>query len=539
MNQELNGSKRPAIYVRVSTDEQAQSGTSLDTQIATLSEDLKGERSAEPLVFIDDGYSGSSPNRPGLMELENAITNGLVSEVRVASLDRLARDLVLQETLLNRWSRQGIEFRSRREPDLGNADATRVLIRQVLGAISQYERAVIAARMLAGRIARAHQGFWPGGKVGFGYKLEGEPPKVVLDAEPASFIREAGLRVLNGERVAHIAEDLEKRNIPGPSGNGWEPGYLARMLRSPIYRGEGRYRVREYVEPATRRKSEHARMRTQNSPRVRPEEEWILFEIPAIFSETEWATIQATLATRTKPPVESGSYLLSRRFHSACGSKYHGNYNNGKTRYLCHNRLTRKRTGNEDCGCPAIPSHEVDEALWRAVIQVLAEPDRLLTTAREEITRRGMQKSESTMRKELENADGKLTQKREALARLARFHAENGDLAGGVYEAAAQPIKDEINRLEQTREKLLAGIPDMAWKVDEKAFSDIASQVLERLGEMDYYERQRLIALLDVQVAFESDGRISASLSAPQPSESCQQKVFTCTSSRLRRRISR
>lgn len=154
--------RRPAIYVRVSTDEQAQWGTSLETQLATLREDLAAEGAAEPLVFIDDGYSGSSPTRPGLMELESAVTNGLVSEVRVAALDRLARDLVLQETLLNRWSRQGIGFKSRREPDLGSADPTRVLIRQVLGAISQYERAVIAARMLAGRIAPGPSGVLAG-----------------------------------------------------------------------------------------------------------------------------------------------------------------------------------------------------------------------------------------------------------------------------------------------------------------------------------------------------------------------------------------
>jgi DNA invertase Pin-like site-specific DNA recombinase len=322
------------------------------------------------------------------MALENAIAEGQVSEVRVASLDRLARDLVLQETLLNRWARQGIGFRSLREPDLGTADATRVLIRQVLGAISQYERAVIASRMLAGRIARAHQGFWPGGKVPFGYQLEGDPPRVVAVPQKATIVREAGTRVLAGERVAHIAQDFERRNIPGPGGNGWEPGYLSRMLKNPTYKGEGRYRVREYVEPVTRRKSEHAMKGTLNSSRIRPEEEWITFEIPAVFSEAEWEQLQTVLATRTKPPVEAGSYLLSRRFYSACGSKYHGNYNNGKTRYLCNDRLNRKRTGKDDCGCPAIPSPVVDEAVWRTIGEIMAEPERLLTTAREELQRR-------------------------------------------------------------------------------------------------------------------------------------------------------
>lgn len=83
------------------------------------------------------------------MALEQAIAEGSVSEVHVASLDRLSRDLVLQETLVSHWLRSGIGFASLREPDLGQTDPTRMLIRQVLGAISQFERAVIAARMMA------------------------------------------------------------------------------------------------------------------------------------------------------------------------------------------------------------------------------------------------------------------------------------------------------------------------------------------------------------------------------------------------------
>lgn len=523
--------RRPAIYARVSTEEQAQSGTSLETQVSSLKEQLP-PGGPEPLVYIDDGYSGSSPNRPALMDLESAIADGKVSEVRVASLDRLARDLVLQETLLNRWARQGIGFRSLREPDLGTADATRVLIRQVLGAISQYERAVIASRMLAGRIARAHQGFWPGGKVPFGYQLEGNPPRVVLDAEKGKIVREAGTRVIAGERVTRIAQDFERRGIPGPGGNGWEPGYLSRLLKNPAYKGEGRYRVREYVEPVTRRKSEHAMKGTLNSPRIRPEEEWITYEIPAVLSEAEWEKLQSVLSTRTKPPVEAGSYLLSRRFYTACGAKYYGNYNNGKTRYLCYDRLNRKRTGKQDCGCPAISSGTVDEALWRTIAEVLAEPERLLTTAREELNRRGIAKSESTLRKELASVDRKLTKSRGALARLARYHAEQGTLDQATFEAAAQPLRDEIAKLEQHREKLLVSLPDIAWREDEKAFSEVASQVLGRLEEMDFSERQRLVTLLNVEVRHEPDGQVSASLSAPHPSEACQRKVFNCTFSR-------
>ena len=59
----------------------------------------------------------------------------------------------------------------------------------------------------------------------------------------------------------------------------------------------------------------------------------------------------------------------------------------------------------------------------------------------------------------------------------------------------------------------------MAWRQEERAFATVASQILDRLDDMEFSEKQHLIALLDVRVDLESDGRISASLSAPKPSD--------------------
>lgn len=523
---------RPAIYARVSTEEQAQFGTSLETQIETLKSELAAQDQPQPILFVDDGYSGSTPNRPGLMELERAISEGKVSQVRISSLDRLARDLVLQETLLNRWERLGVSFRSQREPDLGQTDPTRVLIRQVLGAISQYERAVIATRMLAGRLARAHQGFWPGGKVPYGYGLDGIPPKVVLDPAAAEVMREAGRRVIAGERVTHIASDFNRLGVPGPGGNGWDGGYLSRLLQNPAYKGEAHYRMREYVEPRRRRSVKHAVARTKNSPRIRPEEDWITVEVPAVFSATEWETIQATIAKRGKPKKDSGEYLISRRFHSACGSTYAGNYNNGKPRYLCRNRTTRKYRGRDDCGCPAIPSVAVDSAAWQAVAEVLLEPERLMTAAREELNLRGAAQSEAQLQRDLQSLEKKLARAREALARLVRYHAQSDTLDSPTFETALQPLREEVATLESERERFLLTLPGGGWEQAKEAIEAVALEVMDRLDNLVFDEKQRLLALLDVQIKLEPNGQIVASLAAPRPSELDQRKVLNCTSSR-------
>jgi site-specific DNA recombinase len=512
--------RRPAIYVRVSTEEQAASGTSLRSQIRTLRDEIRNEGQSRPMLFVDDGYSGTLPHRPGLMELEAAISTGEVSEVRVTALDRLSRDLVLQETLLSRWAKLGVGFKSQREPDLAQADPTRVLIRQVLGAISQYERSVIAARMMAGRVARAQQGHWPGGKPAFGFVLSGHPPKAVIDPRRAALIREAGERVLNGERATWIAEDFTRRKIDGPGGKVWDGGYLSRMLRNPIYKGEGRYRVREFVEPKTRRKTEHAVNGTRNTAKLRSQEEWITFEVPTIFSDSEWAAIQTELGKRGSPKKEEETYLLSRRFESTCGAAFHGNRHNGKPRYLCSRRVNRKQTGDEDCGCSQIPASLVDEAVWAAVAEILSEPERIASIAAERLRLRGLDSGDSEAEKRLRGIDRKIVKEREALNRLIRFHAESGTLNDEDFERAVTDFRMYLEKLEDDRNQLLRSLPGEQTAHDQQLIAQIASDVANRLQNLKFEEKQRIIALLDVRVRAEEEGRFVASLSGSPESKS-------------------
>ena len=101
----------------------------------------------------------------------------------VYRLDRLARDLILQETLVQRLRDQETPVRSATEPDLDTDtdDPTKVLIRQIIGAVSQYERAVIRGRMMAGKAAKREAGGYVGGTVAYGWQLE--DGQVVLDPD--------------------------------------------------------------------------------------------------------------------------------------------------------------------------------------------------------------------------------------------------------------------------------------------------------------------------------------------------------------------
>ena len=80
-----------AIYSRVSTQEQATEGTSLDYQDDQLRNYCQFQKWRVVQSYVDSGYSGKDINRPGLQELFSDAKLGLFQKVIVLKLDRLAR----------------------------------------------------------------------------------------------------------------------------------------------------------------------------------------------------------------------------------------------------------------------------------------------------------------------------------------------------------------------------------------------------------------------------------------------------------------
>jgi DNA invertase Pin-like site-specific DNA recombinase len=85
--------KRAIIYLRVSTDEQAESGLGLDAQLASAMKKAKEIGAGPILTFSDPGISGSTPidKRPGLSQALATIGKGDI--LIVAKRDRLSRSL--------------------------------------------------------------------------------------------------------------------------------------------------------------------------------------------------------------------------------------------------------------------------------------------------------------------------------------------------------------------------------------------------------------------------------------------------------------
>jgi DNA invertase Pin-like site-specific DNA recombinase len=217
-------------YTRVGTREQV-TGFGLEVQAKAIKDYAKANGLRLVRTLSDEGISGSNglDARKGLAEVLTVVESGQVSGLVVYRLDRLARDLILQETLMTRMHEAGVEVLSVTEPDIDSEDGTRVLVRQILGAVSQYERALIRSRMMGGRAAKVASGGYGGGRPPFGWRAEGKE----LVPEPREQEAIALVRQLADEGLSsrQIAARLEEAGHRPKVGEQWSSVQVLRILR--------------------------------------------------------------------------------------------------------------------------------------------------------------------------------------------------------------------------------------------------------------------------------------------------------------------
>jgi DNA invertase Pin-like site-specific DNA recombinase len=215
------------MYRRVSTAEQVEH-FGLAVQEQKIKAWAKAGRHRIVGSYADEGKGGGNglETRPELAEALARVEAGEADALVVSRLDRLARDLLLQETWITKLEQAGRQVISVEEPEPEGEDHMRTLVRQILGAIAQYEKAVIRGRMAAGRAAKAERGGFAYGSPPLGYRAEGKE-LVVDEAEQATVRRITELRD-SGLSWRQIQDALEAEGIPPKRGGRWHPVTIAR-----------------------------------------------------------------------------------------------------------------------------------------------------------------------------------------------------------------------------------------------------------------------------------------------------------------------
>lgn len=217
--------QRALAYLRVSSRGQvdgdgfARQETAVQEWSNRVGADLLG-------VFREEGISGTAEliSRPALNRLIERILEGGIDTVVVEKADRLARDLIVSEMLLRQFSQLGVKvIEAEGGNDLTAGDSgnpTARLIRQVLAAVSEFEKSSIVGKLRAARNRKR-------GETG---RCEGNKPYGAKDGE-AEVVSVIGALRSEGLTVRQIAEELDRRGVKSRSGGKWSPSVVARALK--------------------------------------------------------------------------------------------------------------------------------------------------------------------------------------------------------------------------------------------------------------------------------------------------------------------
>src|SRR5512142_2340549 len=181
-----------AIYARVSTERQGRQQT-IDSQLDALRKwaDDGGHELPQEHIYIDEGYTGSRLDRPGLDGLRDAAQQGTIDIIAVLSPDRLARKYAYQVLLLEELRKAGCEvvFLHRAISD----DPHDQLLLQIQGAVAEYERAVLGERFRRGKLQKARAGHWIAGQAPYGYRYvparDSAPAHLEIEEAEAEVVR--------------------------------------------------------------------------------------------------------------------------------------------------------------------------------------------------------------------------------------------------------------------------------------------------------------------------------------------------------------
>lgn len=227
-----------ALYIRVSTDAQAEEGFSLDAQRQRLEAMCvaNGWPLCEEHVYIDAGESGKSTARPAFQKMHGAIDAGLINRVVVTKLDRLSRNTRDFLEFLDYCTARDCAIVSIAESfDTGTATGRAVVT--VLMAFAELERTQITDRVMSGKRQKAQTGGYNGSRAPYGYIYDRNEQRFQIDDAQAAIVRRIFTEFLTGDGMKAIADRLNNQAIPTKMGGTWDASTIRYILRNGAYAG--------------------------------------------------------------------------------------------------------------------------------------------------------------------------------------------------------------------------------------------------------------------------------------------------------------
>lgn len=224
-----------ALYVRVSTTEQAVDGFSIAAQTRLLTEYCQKNNIKIYNIYADEGISGQKENRPGFQQMLKDSLNKSFDIILVHKFDRFARKVELSRRVKQQLRKSGINVISITEPI---EDSPIGFFQEgIMELLAEYYSKNLSVEVKKGHRERAEQGLH-NGSVPFGYKIDNNVDcKMIIEEDQAKIVEWIFLSYLNGSGLNKIAKTLNSSSIKGSVGGEWCAKSISMILKNPKYAG--------------------------------------------------------------------------------------------------------------------------------------------------------------------------------------------------------------------------------------------------------------------------------------------------------------
>ncbi len=219
--------KQAIGYVRVSTEQQASEGVSLEAQRAKIEHWCKANDYELVNVYVDAGISGKSMDkRPGLLDALKSLKKGMA--LVSYSLSRLARSTKDALSIGEAVAKKKADMVSLTE-QIDTTTAAGKMMFQMLSVLAEFERNLVAERTTNALQHKKRTGQKYTNQTPYGFEaIEGRLVQVQQEAE---IVAEIQASRTGGNTLQFIADDLNGRGIPTKTGKTWQPATIHMLLK--------------------------------------------------------------------------------------------------------------------------------------------------------------------------------------------------------------------------------------------------------------------------------------------------------------------
>lgn len=466
---ELNKVKnvlRVALYVRVSSQEQADEGYSIGEQTERLKKYADAMGWTVYKIYVDPGYSGGNIDRPGLNEMIKDVEAGEIDTVVVYKLDRLSRSqfdtlyLIEKVFLVN-----NTDFVSMTENFSTNTPLGRAMI-GFLAVFAQLEKDKINERTLMGKEARAKEGKWGGGSsepIGYDYN----PTTEILEINEYEKMQilEAIDLFLKGTPLRTICNIFEEKGYTyrgrSKKPNMWDPQRLKYVFANKTYLGYIKHRGEWY-------KGDH-------TPIIDDVTHKKLIKLLELRSET--------YAEHAKKTKRQSSHLGGMLYCKHCGGRYcrqagkKWKDNPAPLYYSCYsrNKSVPKMVKDPNCKNKNWRLPELDEIIFTEIRKLATDPEYFNVIRSEKIKSKNEPNKIDILEKEIKTIN-------EQISRFMDLY--------GIGKFTIEQVSEKVDPLNERRvalEKELEALNATSETLSQEETIEIAtsfSDVLDR-GELD------------------------------------------------------